>query len=238
MSGIIPHAPPAVAADFTMPVLLGDETLRRPPRTSSSSLRSLASVQKNNAPTLGGFARRTLGIILLLVTVVLWTTSSFLASVRVMAIGSRCDSIADCFGYVQTIFADNTYSKPFLVTYINTSFFAISLIPIIIKTVYDRRRSGLPLRAILPWESICTSYSQISGEDGDSFPKPDNQNDSMRHSSRSASHQLLLDESLGNSRVLDVAEESFTGTALSVWETAKLSLEFCILWVSEHSNLT
>ena len=51
---------------------------------------------------LGGVARRTLGITLLLFTVCLWTVSNFLASY---------------------IFSDNTYSKPFFLVYINTSIF-------------------------------------------------------------------------------------------------------------------
>ncbi|KAL1895238.1 hypothetical protein Sste5346_005384 [Sporothrix stenoceras] len=57
---------------------------------------------------LAGMARRTLGISMLMVTVFLWTASNFLASF---------------------IFSDNTYSKPFFMVYLNTSVFALSLIP-------------------------------------------------------------------------------------------------------------
>ncbi|KAG6147682.1 hypothetical protein E4U28_006370 [Claviceps purpurea] len=57
---------------------------------------------------LGGVARRTLGICLLLVTVFLWTLSNFLAS---------------------SIFSDHTYDKPFFLVYANSSVFAISLLP-------------------------------------------------------------------------------------------------------------
>ncbi|ERS95795.1 hypothetical protein HMPREF1624_07871 [Sporothrix schenckii ATCC 58251] len=57
---------------------------------------------------LAGVARRTLGISMLMVTVFLWTASNFLASF---------------------IFSDNTYSKPFFMVYLNTSVFALSLIP-------------------------------------------------------------------------------------------------------------
>ncbi|KAI0471657.1 hypothetical protein GGR56DRAFT_83436 [Xylariaceae sp. FL0804] len=59
-------------------------------------------------------ARRTLGISLLLCTVFLWTASNFLASY---------------------IFSDRTYNKPFFLVYINTSVFAISLIPISIRHI-------------------------------------------------------------------------------------------------------
>ncbi|CAK7202334.1 hypothetical protein SEUCBS139899_005056 [Sporothrix eucalyptigena] len=57
---------------------------------------------------LAGMARRTLGISMLMITVFLWTASNFFASF---------------------IFADNTYSKPFFMVYLNTSVFAISLVP-------------------------------------------------------------------------------------------------------------
>lgn len=62
----------------------------------------------------GHLARRTLGIILLLVTVFLWTASNFLTSY---------------------IFSDHTYNKPFFAVYINTSVFAASMIPISIKYI-------------------------------------------------------------------------------------------------------
>jgi hypothetical protein len=49
---------------------------------SSSRSRMSISKGKEEKRTLGGLARRTLGIILLLSTVFLWTVSNFLASVR------------------------------------------------------------------------------------------------------------------------------------------------------------
>ncbi|KAI1111098.1 hypothetical protein F5Y14DRAFT_426626 [Nemania sp. NC0429] len=65
----------------------------------------------------GYLARRTLGIILLLVTVLLWTTSNFLTSY---------------------IFSDHIYNKPFFAVYMNTSVFAASLIPISIKHIIQK----------------------------------------------------------------------------------------------------
>lgn len=135
---------------------------------------------------------------------------------------------ADRILFAKTIFADNTYSKPYFVTYVNTSFFAISLIPIVLKILYDRSRAGLSLKISLPWRSTFVRYEHISGDDGAVFPKPDEQNES----SGSLSSQLLLDESLSQSQTLDgTKDEGKLEGALSVWETAKISLEFCILWV-------
>ncbi|CAI7615314.1 unnamed protein product [Penicillium crustosum] len=68
-----------------------------------------------------GIARRTLGIILLLVVVVLWTTSNFLGS---------------------TIFADKTYPKPFFVTYTNTSMFMMPLLLIVARRTWGLWRLG------------------------------------------------------------------------------------------------
>lgn len=149
--------------------------------------------------------------------------------------GSSWNVAADYRGAVKTIFADNTYSKPYFVTYINTSFFAISLIPIVIKALYERQRSDISLKAILSWKSTPTSYLRVSGDDGDLIPKPDNQDESLRRTSRSSSCHLPLNESPGNPSVLDVTEDTHRDTALSLWETAKLSLEFCILWVRRYN---
>ncbi|CAK7267115.1 hypothetical protein SEPCBS119000_002376 [Sporothrix epigloea] len=63
---------------------------------------------------LAGVGRRSLGIFMLMVTVFLWTASNFFASF---------------------ILADNTYSKPFFMVYLNTSVFALSLIPMTLRYV-------------------------------------------------------------------------------------------------------
>ncbi|KAG9876497.1 hypothetical protein KCU94_g22451, partial [Aureobasidium melanogenum] len=59
--------------------------------------------------------RRVVGLLLLFTTVILWTASNFMAS---------------------TLFADNTYSKPYLVTYVNTACFIIPLLPIVVRRLY------------------------------------------------------------------------------------------------------
>lgn len=54
------------------------------------------------------FKRHTLGIILLLVVVILWVSGNFLT---------------------WTLFSDETYSKPYLVSYVNSVLFSVYLIP-------------------------------------------------------------------------------------------------------------
>ncbi|KAK4226893.1 hypothetical protein QBC38DRAFT_214991 [Podospora fimiseda] len=113
-------------------------------RRSLSGARSLliTSQQRSTSPSriskaggslkaklgLGGVARRTLGIVLLLVVVFLWTISNFLASY---------------------IFSDGTYSKPFFLVYVNTSCFAFSLIPIAAKYVIS---NGWDISKSQAWE--------------------------------------------------------------------------------------
>lgn len=62
--------------------------------------------------------RRALGLGLLAIVIVLWVASGFLTS---------------------SIFATGTYSKPYLITYINTAFFALPLLPVYLKHVYRVR---------------------------------------------------------------------------------------------------
>ncbi|OCK93130.1 uncharacterized protein K441DRAFT_613317 [Cenococcum geophilum 1.58] len=152
--------------------------------------------------------RHTLGIILLLATVVLWTASNFLSS---------------------TIFADNEYSKPYFVTYIDTSFFMIPLVPMLLKHLYDDRSKLNNLRGLL--QRMVGKYKLLRDqeeEEDDDLPEPDN---TSQHSSRSRSPaaQMLLEDNMGSSQRLSVSA-SRGHDGLTLVETARLSFEFCILW--------
>jgi hypothetical protein len=73
---------PSVTEGFTITDEPMSVAVTRNPRRSLSSARSNKRARGFRAGVgLEGVARRTLGIILLLVTVVLWTGSNFLASV-------------------------------------------------------------------------------------------------------------------------------------------------------------
>lgn len=185
---------------------------------------------------LGGFARRTLGITLLLVTVFLWTASNFLASY---------------------IFSDHTYDKPFFVVYINTSVFAISLIPLFVR--YYRRHGMQGVRAELVelWANekgreykqgggnkrargnsllgqptlLKTSddeeHGLLSGrtEDDDDDDDDDDREAEARRSSTggdSATSAMQIQDAPGL--------EAPPADKLTLRETGLLSLEFCMLW--------
>ncbi|KEF53100.1 uncharacterized protein A1O9_11008 [Exophiala aquamarina CBS 119918] len=80
-----------------------------------------------------GLARHTLGLLLLLVVVFLWTASNFLGS---------------------SIFADKSYAKPFFLTYLNTSMFMLAMIPTLVRSGYRQHRRGTlytTMRSNLSW---------------------------------------------------------------------------------------
>lgn len=169
------------------------ETLRE----STESLRLLQNPQDNTEPTkipVRGLARHTLGILLLLVTVILWTASNFLGS---------------------DIFADGSYTKPYFVTYINSSFFTLFLIPVIVRRL---RASGGSLRGALRNEGAATDYAPIVEDEEPG--KPDEEIGPQQ------SHRLLVDDHLASSG----PGKDITANRLSLRQTARLSFEFCILW--------
>lgn len=147
------------------------------------------------------FARRTLGIFLLAVTVFLWTASNFLASY---------------------IFADNSYSKPYFVTYINTAFFAISLIPIFLRIIHQHGISHVRASMVEYWQGRMGDYQAVGGKSQDG---EEDAEDPMTASQT----RLLVDDQAGQALSMSGDPQPPEGV-LSVPETAKLSLEFCMLW--------
>lgn len=200
--------------------------------TSVTSLRSAAVASTRTTGTagihaltarlgLGGVARRTLGITLLLVTVFLWTLSNFLASY---------------------IFSNHTYDKPFFVVYINTSVFAVSLVPMLARFVQLEGVEGVrrEARGLLVWRGGSSS-SQAEARDAGSKERgaggriPDEEHHGLL--ARSESEDDLLEEGEGgsSSETFEVDDSleghgGGVGEKLSLRETAVLSLEFCMLW--------
>ncbi|KAI0810649.1 hypothetical protein GGR55DRAFT_644822 [Xylaria sp. FL0064] len=138
------------------------------------------------------FARRTLGISLLLLTVFLWTSSSFLASY---------------------IFSGRSYNKPFFVTYLNTSTFALSMIPISIKHIIQNGGfRHVKKQALQAWRARAHGIAGLKAQadSGDS----------------ALEERLLVNEE----EYLEVNGISQTVDQLSFLETAKFSLEFAMIW--------
>lgn len=154
--------------------------------------------------------RHTIGILLLLATVFLWTASNFLAS---------------------TIFADDSYSKPYLVTYVNTSFFLLPLIPLLLKHAWDDRSNistNVPflsqIRNLLQRRvgryKLLREHESPSTSSASSISSKPNERDA-------SSAGLLLGDELREPHEVDPSTEP---EGLTLRETVRLSLEFCILW--------
>ncbi|KAK0670491.1 putative ras [Cercophora samala] len=136
---------------------------------------------------LGGVARKTLGICLLLVVVFFWTISNFLASY---------------------IFSDGTYSKPFFLVYVNTSMFAISLLPMTARYTIQNGWHTTLSQAKELWKGRSAPLLKTNQDD-----------------SEDEERLLVEDEGSLEANSLAPKEEK-----LSLRETAWLSLEFCMLW--------
>lgn len=189
--------PPIPPEDFVLPNQRIISEAGEASRESTESLRPLQSSQgspKSASQPVKGLARHTLGIILLLVTVVLWTASNFLGS---------------------DIFADGSYTKPYFVTYVNSSFFTLFLVPVVVKRLWA---SGGSIKGALRDEGTAADYTPIVGDE--ELAKPDEEAVSQQ------SRQLLVDDTLVNS---GLTKETATDR-LNLRDTAWLSFEFCILW--------
>jgi solute carrier family 35 protein F5 len=180
---------------------------------------------------LAGVARRTLGIALLLVVVFLWTLSNFLASVRVNPPrrkgrdggeekgGKQTADLKRCF-FVQYIFSDGTYNKPFFLVYVNTSCFAVSLIPITIRYAMQNGTGSLVAGALSMWRGRWFGLVPLNTRD-------DEGDEGSRDEDAAAGERLLVDDE--GSLEAPRREEK-----LGLAETARLSLEFSMLWFAAN----
>ncbi|BCR88669.1 uncharacterized protein ACHE_41233S [Aspergillus chevalieri] len=186
----------------------GPPSQQEPLLSSESPLeqRTIRPMSPANGTRLGGTARRTLGISLLLVVVVLWTASNFLAS---------------------TIFADNTYSKPFFLTYLNTSCFVLPLLAILLARVFKLWR----LKKLSQVTSLKSLLQHL--DLGDPLQAEEQEQAILYHRAATADGEDGVEDDvratdLGTQREV-VVKQNESGK-LGLKGTAKLSLQFCILW--------
>ena len=107
----------------------------------------------------------------------------------------------------------------------------IPLVPMLLKHLYDNRSKLDDLRGLL--QRRMGKYKLLrdhEGEEDDDLPKPDN---TGQHSSRSRSPatRIPLEDNMGSSQRPCISV-SRGHDGLTLVETARLSFEFCILWVS------
>ncbi|CAO1599136.1 hypothetical protein XANCAGTX0491_002878 [Xanthoria calcicola] len=154
---------------------------------------------------IAGVGRHTLGICLLLVTVFLWTASSFLAS---------------------DIFADHTYSKPYFVTYINSSFFAVLLLPVLLQRLLGP--NGL-WRHLIRHRSKDTKYALLAEDERNTVVKTHSEDDRLADSGN-LNDGSVSDHMRGGTGLPEGPGMENVEDKLSICDTAWLSFEFSILW--------
>ncbi|KAI8932234.1 hypothetical protein NX059_011113 [Plenodomus lindquistii] len=176
---------------------------------------------------LGGGLRHAVGIALLLMTVFLWTASNFLAS---------------------TIFADDSYSKPYFVTYINTTFFIIPLLPMFAHHLWTDRHnpshsSSTPRPLLLRIKELGQKRAgKWSLQHNTTSPTPHAHTHAERARQNSdGSSQVLLSSPHhtsssskphhpNNPAAGEEEEEEDADAPLTIASTFTLALEFCALW--------
>jgi len=207
-----PSVPVSISEDFTLlpalrdPRYMPEEYDGRRPASSSSSAPKVIGFRARIG--LEKVARRTLGIILLLITVFLWTGSNFLASY---------------------IFADNTFSKPYFVTYVNTSFFAFSLIPIFIRIAHQQGYRKIRSAAVEYWQTRLTEFRSLRWKSIDGETTEDQLDQDESSDTRLLAHEDASPTTTTPPMQL-VETNDEANQILSVRETAILSLEFSLLW--------
>ena len=134
----------------------------------------------------------------------------------------------------KTIFADDSFSKPYLVTYVNTSFFSVFLPLILARRLWNTNGS---IMDVLYGKGEDTHYAPLTTAEHEAFLKPNSP-----HGSRNTINtpQVLSERegsTLPDEAIMHGKTDS-VGDKLSVRETAKLGLEFSILWVSSMVRIT
>ncbi|KAL4968829.1 DMT family transporter [Aspergillus stella-maris] len=173
---------------------------------------SMESASSAKRFRLGHTARRTLGICLLLVVVILWTASNFLAS---------------------TIFADNTYSKPFFVTYLNTSTFILPLFTIVASRLWALSRAGKLYQVQSFGSLIHLLDSHQEGRRGSERQRilGRDREDGVRDGAENEGVRTWEDDD----RLEDTNKGHGDGDGkLGLRETARLSFHFCLLWFTAN----
>lgn len=148
---------------------------------------------------------------------------------------TRSDTLTRHVSIPQTILADDTYSKPFFVTYINTSFFITFLVIVIARRLFRLWRHG-KLAQVRSWRTLLLYLDSHGMKDSLLFAReiPEEDDYGGGHGENSMQRQRLLYNDAGESPDVPpvVADQSgiTPGGRLGLRATARLSVQFCMLW--------
>lgn len=134
---------------------------------------------------------------------------------------------------MQTIFADSSYSKPYFVTYVNTAFFLIPLLPMLAHHAWADRHTPHPeplatrLRDLV--QQRAGKWTLLRAHEGGAASAP-------RKHEAAAAELLLGDSAHGTRQVRSASDGGGDDDAdgLTLLATGKLALEFCVLWFAAN----
>lgn len=132
---------------------------------------------------------------------------------------------------MQTLFADDTYSKPYFVTYIDTSCFIGPLIPVLLRKAYRDPQALQKCLGILQ-NSVRQRYRAVElDEESDVKPGHPGLYSRSPELPSSESQELLLHQNQSSDMLPHghITEKDPEGP-VTFATTARLSLEFCFLW--------
>jgi solute carrier family 35 protein F5 len=148
-----------------------------------------------------------------------------------------------CAEFMQNILADDSYSHPFFITYVNTSFFIVFLIVVISRRVFGIWSSG-NLSRVKSWRSFLI-YIDLHGTTKEAFHRgilePENEDDEEEDGPDDTAsiqqRQGLLrgyreDEIEEGISVISVT--SSPSEKLGLKATARLAAQFCLLWFAAN----
>ena len=139
----------------------------------------------------------------------------------------------------QDILADDSYSKPYFITYVNTAFFIIPLIPILatkaLRNPDELRQWKTDSLAMMRSGRRYVPLLQHKEGSGSSYEDTETSHSHARRGSQSDSQELLLGDPMEASQALSAKDYLHppvedTRAPLTLHETAKLGFEFCMLW--------
>jgi len=136
---------------------------------------------------------------------------------------------------IQYVFADNTFSKPFFVTFLNTSCFAFSLIPIFLRIAHKHGWRKIGLSAVSYWQGRVEGYQCLKSK-----AREENNGYEDTPSEESSDTRLLVDEDIETVQLSRISTNASKdpNAVLSVREATWLSLEFCLLWFAANYLVT
>lgn len=134
---------------------------------------------------------------------------------------------------LQSIFADDTYAKPFFLTYLNGSTFMLAMVPSMTRAAWSARRSGV-------WDERVTELKRIYRRGGWRALTQDPGADAVQDERNSLAKDVEDEDVHEGESLLQSENESDTGasrteplhkrTHLALLPTATLAFKFCLLW--------